>query len=489
MRCSFAIAVLTPARESEQLSQFLYAMSRFVLIPLIVACALFMENMDSTIITTSLPVIAEDLRQNPLALNLALTSYLVSLAVFIPISGWVADRYGSRSVFAAAIVVFMSGSLLCAASSSLAAFVAARFLQGIGGAMMVPVGRLVLLRTVPKNELIAALNYLTIPALLGPVIGPPLGGFITLNFNWRWVFLINLPIGIAGLLLVLRYIPNIREPGIHSLDVKGFLLSGIGLSVLVLGLSMFGRHLVSGEVPAVCVVAGALALGAYIWHARRTEHPLIDLNLLKLVTFNSGVVGGGLFRIGVGATPFLLPLMLQLGFGLNPFQSGLLTCASAMGAMFMKTFTVRILKRYGFRRVLTVNAVLASCATAGYGLFVASTPHFVIIAVLLFSGCLRSLQFTGLNAMSFADVSRQTMSQATSLSSMAQRLCQSLGVVTGAFVVQAASSLHGHEVIEASDFWPAFLALGAIAAGSLFFHVRLPADAGAEVSGHAPGGG
>jgi EmrB/QacA subfamily drug resistance transporter len=464
-------------------------MPRFVLIPLIVACGLFMENMDSTIITTSLPVIAEDLHQNPLALNLALTSYLVSLAVFIPISGWVADRYGSRSVFAAAIVVFVGGSLLCAASNGLVVFVAARFLQGIGGAMMVPVGRLVLLRTVPKNELVAALNYLTIPALMGPVIGPPLGGFITLNFSWRWVFLINLPIGMLGFFLVLRFIPNIREPEIHSLDVRGFLLSGLGLSVLVLGLSMLGRHLVSGEIPTVCVVAGVLALGAYVWHARRAEHPLINLNLLDVATFNTGVVGGGLFRIGVGATPFLLPLLLQLGFGLNPFQSGLLTCASAMGAMFMKTFTVRILKRFGFRRVLTVNAVLASCATAGYGLFVASTPHFVIIAVLLFSGCLRSLQFTGLNAISYADISRQTMSQATSLSSMAQRLCQSLGVVVGAFVVQAASSVHGHAVIETSDFWPAFLALGAIAASSLLFHVRLSADAGAEVSGHAGAGG
>ncbi len=237
----------------------------------------------------------------------------------------------------------------------------------------------------------------------------------------------------VGFLLVLRYIPNIRETEIHALDLRGFLLSGIGLSVLVLGLSMLGRHLVSGEIPAACIIAGVLALGAYAWHARRTEHPLINLNLLKLATFNTGVVGGGLFRIGVGATPFLLPLMLQLGFGLNPFQSGLLTCASAMGAMFMKTLTVRILKRYGFRTVLTANAVLASCATAGYGLFSASTPHFVLIAVLLFSGCLRSLQFTGLNAITFADVSRQTMSQATSLSSMAQRLCQSMGVVIAAF--------------------------------------------------------
>ena len=464
-------------------------MPRLFLIPLIVACALFMENMDSTIITTSLPAIARDLHENPLALNLALTAYLVSLAVFIPISGWDADRFGSRRVFAAAIVVFVAGSLLCAASSTLPAFVAARFLQGLGGAMMVPVGRLVLLRTVPKNELIAALNYLTVPALLGPVIGPPLGGFITVNFHWRWVFLINLPIGILGLVLVLRHIPNIREPGVHALDLRGFLLSGIGLSVLVLGLSMLGRHLAPGEVTAACIAAGALTLVAYAIHARRTEHPLINLDLLKLPTFNTGVVGGSLFRIGVGATPFLLPLMLQLGFGLNPFQSGLLTCAAAMGAMFMKTLTVRILRRYGFRTVLVVNGIVASCATAGYGLFTAATPHALIIAVLLFSGCLRSLQFTSLNAISFADVSRQTMSQATSLSSMAQRLAQSMGVVIGAFVLQLASSLHGRSSIEAADFLPAFLAVGVISAGSLLFHLKLAADAGAEVSGHGKAAG
>lgn len=464
-------------------------MPRFFLIPLIVACALFMENMDSTIITTSLPVIAQDLRQNPLALNLALTAYFVSLAVFIPVSGWVADRYGSRTVFAAAIVVFVAGSLACAAASGLAAFVAARFFQGLGGAMMVPVGRLVLLRTVPKSGLIAAFNVLTIPALMGPIIGPPLGGFITLHFNWRWIFLINLPIGLLGFFLVLRYIPNIREAHTRSLDVRGFLLSGIGLSATVLGLSMLGRHLVPGGVTAACITGGALALAAYIWHARRTPHPLIDLNLLKLATFNTGVVGGSLFRIGVGATPFLLPLMLQLGFGLNPFQSGLLTCAGAMGAMFMKTLTVRILRRYGFRTVLTVNVVLASCITAGYGLFDASTPHFLIVAVLLFSGCLRSLQFTGLNAISFADVSRPAMSDATSLASMAQRLSQSIGVVIAAYVLEAASSLHGHAAIEASDFWPAFLAVGALSAGSLFFHLKLPADAGAEVSGHRSSAG
>jgi EmrB/QacA subfamily drug resistance transporter len=460
------------------------ALPHAILIPLIVACALFMENMDATVIATALPAIAMDIGENPLALKLALTSYLVSLAVFIPLSGWVADRYGSRTVFATAIAVFMGGSLLCAVSSTLAAFVGARFLQGMGGAMMVPVGRLVLLRAVPKSELVSALAYLTVPALLGPVIGPPLGGMITLYFNWRWIFLINVPISILGLYLVLRHIPNIRETEMPSLDVRGFVLAGIGLSVLMLGLSALGGHLLSRELSAICITLGGFVLAGYWWHSKHTSHPVLDLALLKIPTFRTSVVGGSLFRIGVGATPFLLPLLLQLGFGLDPLQSGLLTCAVAGGALLMKTLTSTILRRYGFRTVLTLNAALASAAIAIYGLFTANTPHFIIIAVLLLSGCLRSLQFTALHAISFADVSQSAMSRASSFSSMAQQLAQSLGVAAGAYALQMSSLLQGHTTIVASDFWPAFLAIAIISAASFFFHAGLPRNAGAEVSGH-----
>src|SRR5215472_12833529 len=433
---------------------------RNVLIPLIVACALFMENMDSTVIATALPAIAADIGESPLALKLALTSYLVGLAVFIPISGWVADRVGSRTVFASAIVVFVAGSLLCAMSSTLAAFVAARFLQGIGGAMMVPVGRLVLLRTVPKEELLGALNTLTIPALLGPVTGPALGGAITLYFHWRWIFLINLPIGALGLYLVLRYIPNVKEPDVPPLDLAGFALAGIGLSVLMLGLSSLGGHLMPGIFTAACIVVGGAALLAYPWHARRTAHPLIDLSLFRLPTIHTGVLVGSLFRIGVGATPFLLPLLLQLGFGLNPLQSGLLTCATAVGAMFMKTLTTIILRRFGFRRVLTANALVASAAVAVCALF------------------------TSLQAVSFAEVKRETMSQASSIASMAQRLSQSLGVAIGAYALQISGLLQGHADLVVADFPPAFVAIGLISAVPLFFHAALPKDAGAEISGH-----
>jgi EmrB/QacA subfamily drug resistance transporter len=459
-------------------------MQRNVLIPLIVACALFMENMDSTVITTSLPSIAADIGENPLALKLALTSYLVSLAVFIPISGWVADRYGSRTVFASAIAVFMAGSLLCAASGTLTTFVVARFVQGVGGAMMVPVGRLVLMRAIPKNEYVAALNYLTIPALLGPVTGPALGGAITLYFHWRWIFLINVPISVLGLYLVLRHIPNIREAAIPPFDVRGFALSGVGLSVLMLGLSALGGHLLPAPVTASCIVAGAAALAGYVWHARDAKHPVIDLRLLKLPTFFHGVVVGSLFRVGLGATPFLLPLLFQIGFGLNPLQSGIMTCGTAIGAMFMKTLTVTILRRFGFRRVLTINGGLASASVGIFGFFAATTPHLVIFAILLLSGCLRSLQFTALQAVSFADIERERMSQATSIASMAQRLAQSMGIAVGAYMLQVSSLAQDHSSIVASDFWPAFIGIALLSGLSPLAHLKLAPAAGAEVSGH-----
>ncbi len=443
-----------------------------------------MENMDSTVIATSLPAIAADLGANPLALKLALTAYLVSLAVFIPISGWVADRFGARTVFAAAIGVFMTGSLLSAASSTLPAFVGARFLQGIGGAMMVPVGRLVLMRAIPKSEYVAALSYLTMPALLGPIIGPALGGAITQYAHWRWIFLINVPISILGLYLVLRHIPNLREPRVPPFDVAGFLLSGTGLALLMLGLSSLGGHLMPAAYTWGAVAAGAALLAAYVRHARRTAHPVLDLGLLRLPTFANGVLGGSLFRIGVGASPFLLPLLLQIGFGMDPLHSGLLTCASAIGALFMKTMTIRILRRWGFRRVLVANALAASAGMAACAAFTAATPHVVIFIVLLLAGCLRSLQFTSLQAVQFADTSHEAMSRATSLSSMAQRLSQSLGIAIGAYVLQFASDLRGDGTIQAQDFAPAFIAVALLAASSVLMHRRMTAHAGAEVSGH-----
>ncbi|MFY2763818.1 DHA2 family efflux MFS transporter permease subunit [Arenimonas sp. MALMAid1274] len=454
---------------------------------LIVACALFIENMDSTAIATSLPAIAADLGTEPIALKLALTAYLLSLAVFIPVSGWVADRFGARPTFMAAIAVFLLGSLACAASSTLEQMVAARFLQGMGGALMVPVGRLVLLRTVPKSELVQALSWLTIPALVAPMIGPPLGGLISTYGDWRWIFLINIPMGLLGIVLARKYIPDIREP-VAPLDWLGFVLSGLGLALALFGFSTLGRHLVSTPVAAASLVAGLLAMAAYVWHSNRHPHPLIDLRLFRHATFRAGVLGGALFRIGIGATPFLLPLMLQLGFGLTALQSGLLTFASAMGAMFMKTIAASVLRRFGFRRVLWTNALLASAMLAGFGLFTAETPHLLIIAVLVVSGCFRSLQFTSLNAISYAEVEAPKMGQASSLSGMAQQFSLALGVAIGGYGLQIAGELTGRSYTDASNFLWAFLTVGAISASSAWIMYRLPPDAGAEMSGRAKDG-
>ena len=330
-----------------------------VLTAFIIATALFMENMDGTVISTSLPAIALDLHQDPIVLKLALTSYMLTLAVFIPASGWVADRFGARTVFCTAIVVFTLGSILCGASSSLETLIAARVFQGLGGAMMVPVGRLVLLRTVPKSDLVNALAYLTVPALLGPVAGPPLGGFITTYFNWRWIFWINVPIGVLGILLSLRFIANLREEEVPRFDFKGFVLSGVGLLSLISGFSAIGRGIAPVWTVAAMVVVGAAALVAYARHAGANEDAILDLKLLKIPTFFSGVVGGLLFRIGIGALPFLLPLLLQIGFGLSPFESGSLTFATAAGAMAMKFTASTALRRFGFRRTLIANALIS----------------------------------------------------------------------------------------------------------------------------------
>ncbi|MDJ1160186.1 DHA2 family efflux MFS transporter permease subunit [Chelatococcus sp. SYSU_G07232] len=455
-----------------------------MLVPLIVATALFMENMDSTVLATSLPVIATDLKVDPIALKLALTSYLVSLAVFIPVSGWMADRFGARTIFRAAIAVFMAGSLLSALASSLAWFVFARFVQGMGGAMMVPVGRLVILRSVPKSEMVQALAWLTIPAMIGPVVGPPLGGFITTYFDWRWIFFINIPIGLLGILLASVFIENVREEDVPPLDLKGFALTTVGLSTLMLGFATSGRHLVSTEVSLACVVTGAVTLILYWQHARRAPNPVIDLNLLHIPTFRAGVLGGSLFRVGVGAVPFLLPLMLQIGFGLNALQSGLLTFAAAAGAMFMKTLAGAILRRFGFRNVLMFNAVVASAFIAASGLFTPATPHGVIITVLLAGGFFRSLQFTSINAVAYADVSNREMSLATSFSSVAQQLSLSVGVAAGAFALEATGWLRGTNGLQPQDFWPAFVAVALVSATSLAYWMRLDPAAGAEVSGH-----
>jgi EmrB/QacA subfamily drug resistance transporter len=457
-------------------------MSRERLVPLIVAVALFMENMDSTVIATSLPAIATDIGSRPLELKLAITSYLLALAIFIPASGWMADRFGARNVFRTAIAVFMIGSIGCALSHSLWHFVIARFLQGSGGAMMSPVGRLVLIRTVGKRKLIGAMALLTMPALVGPMVGPALGGFITTYASWHWIFLINIPIGLLGITLASLFFEDLRVEINDPFDFLGLVLIGVGVGGLAFGLTVMGIKLVPASVTIALVAGGASATIAYVVRARSMTAPVIDLTLFRLATFRAGVVGGFIFRIGAGALPFLLPLLMQLGFGMTPFQSGLVTLSTAVGAMMMKSAVPPILRRAGFRNVLTWNALIAAVMLSACAAFTHATPVPVMIAVLLAGGFFRSLQFTSVNAIAYAEVDPARMSRATSLVAVAQQLSQSVGVAVGALAVETVLSLKGQTTLRAEDFPPAFLLVGLVSASSILLFARMPADAGAEMA-------
>ena len=458
-------------------------MNKQRLIPLIVATALFMENMDSTVIATSLPAIAADIGTSPLTLKLAITSYLLSLAVFIPASGWTADRFGARMVFSIAIAVFMAGSIGCALSSSVTDFVIARILQGLGGAMMTPVGRLVLLRSIDKSALVNAMAWVTVPALVGPVIGPPLGGFITTYFSWHWIFLINIPIGLLGIFMAMRYIDPIKSENPERFDLYGLVLAGIGLAGIAFGLSVAGLNLLPWTIVAALVTIGTISMTLYMIHARRTASPVLDFSLLRLPTMRAAIIGGFLFRLGIGALPFLLPLLMQVGFGLSPFRSGLVTFASAVGAMGMKTLAARIIRTFGFRNMMTINAIVSSLFLAACALFTVTTPLLLIMIILVVGGFFRSLEFTAINTVAYAEIDPAQMSRATTLVSVNQQLAISGGVAVGAFSVETTLLLHHATELSADAFAPAFLVVSIISAISAYFFWQMPDDAGHEISG------
>jgi EmrB/QacA subfamily drug resistance transporter len=458
------------------------------ILPLIVATALFMENMDSTVISTSLPAIAQALGTNPLALRLAVTSYLLSLAIGIPASGWTADRFGTRNVFRTAIGVFVLGSICCAASHSLQEFVFARILQGAGGAMMTPVGRLIMVRSIEKHRLLNAMSLVTIPALIGPICGPPLGGFITTYASWHWIFLINVPIGLVGIALASRFIPNSRVERPDRFDFIGFLLAGCAIAGLAFGLSAIGLEYLPGSVVAPLLGGGAVAAVAYFIHAKRTPSPILDLNLFRLPTFRASIIGGFLFRLGIGALPFLLPLLLQIGFRLTPFQSGLITFTTALGSMFMKAAVASVLRRFGYRNVLLYNALISSAFLAACATFVQGMPFAAMIAILLSGGFFRSLQFTSINTIAYAEIEPAKMSRATAMVAAAQQLALSTGVAVGALVVEGTlwlrhSPANVPPTMGIDDFPPAFLFVGLLSASAALIFMRLPPDAGAELSG------
>jgi Major Facilitator Superfamily len=378
-------------------------------------------------------------------------------------------------IFRAAILVFILGSILCGISATLLGLVGARAVQGLGGAMMVPVGRLLLLRSVERSELVNALSYLTVPALLGPMTGPLLGGFITTYFHWRWIFWINVPIGAVGIILATIFVEDVKDGTAWPLNVTGFLLCGLGLAFVLFGLGGAGRGLIPWEAAIFLAGWGTVALSAYVLHARRAAFPLLDLKLLSIKTFRASVTGGSLFRIGIGSIPFLLPLMLQAGFGFTAFHSGSITFIAAVGAMAMKATARRILRFFGFRRVL----VFLAC----YGFFTPSTPVVVIMSLLLVGGFVRSLEFTSLNAIAYAEIDSAKMSAAVSLASVAQQLSLSLGVAAGAGALQGFALFSpGTDVLALGNFKWAFIAMAAVSLSAVAAFLQLPANAGSELT-------
>ncbi|MGY6707286.1 MAG: MFS transporter [Rhizobiaceae bacterium] len=451
--------------------------------PLILAVALFMENMDATVISTALPAIAADIGTSPITLKLALTTYFVALAIFIPVSGWMADRFGAKRVFRWALGVFVVGSVFCAMSGSLLEFVLSRFVQGMGGAMMVPVARLVLVRATAKNDLVGAMAWLTVPALIGPLVGPPVGGFITTFISWHWIFIINVPIGLIGIWLAGRVLPEIESPMPGRIDTRGFLLAAVAASGIVFGLSVVSMPALPPAVGGATLLIGLVAAVAYVRHARRASGPLLDLKLLANPVLKAAIIGNALFRIGSGAVPFLLPLMFQIGFGLSPFQSGMLTFVSAFGAIGMKFLAQRTLRFAGFRSVLVVTTIMSGLLIGAHGFFAPDTPYAVILVVLVASGLMRSLFFTSANTLVFAEIDHRDASQTTALSAVTQQISVAIGVAVAGLLLEAHVRLSG-EGLGLSAFSWSFFAVGLITVLSVIPFLSLSATAGQGVSGH-----
>jgi EmrB/QacA subfamily drug resistance transporter len=455
-------------------------------VPAIIGSALLMQTLNATVITNALPAMAESFGVEPVRLSIAITVYMLSAAIFLPLSGWLADRFGAKRIFLISIVLYAAGALACAFAGSLTQLILARFLQGAAGATLMPVGRLVLLRTTPKNELVGAMSVVTMPALLGPVVGPVLGGAIVTFADWPWIFLMNLPIAVTGFFLVRAFVPDVKERAPPPVDILGILLTGVGLASLIFGFENLGHQALSPWTVAGLFALGFVSLGVYGWHAGRTPNAVVDLSIFRKKTFAAATIGGAFMRTAMGANPFLLAMLLQVAFGMSAFAAGTMTFVSAVGALAMKTAAPPILRRFGFRTVLMVNAVIVGASFMSYALFRPDWPHWAIMVILGVGGFFRSLQFTSLNGMAYADIEQDEMSRASTTSAMVQQLVQSIGIGLSASLLHVLMQLHGTTKLTAEVVTPAFIIAGLFTMISMLWFVRLPPDAGDEMNGRKP---
>ncbi|HKQ24277.1 MAG TPA: DHA2 family efflux MFS transporter permease subunit [Burkholderiales bacterium] len=453
-------------------------------LPWVVATALFMEQLDSTIVNTAIPAMAASLQVAPLSLKAVVTSYILSLAVCIPVSGWMADRFGTRRVFAIAVALFTLSSILCGLSTNAPMLVAARTLQGVGAAMMMPVGRLAIIRTYPKSELLMAMNFVIIPALIGPLLGPTVGGLIVHWLSWREIFFVNVPVGLTALYLIHRYMPDYRGESTRPLDLVGLVLFGSGTALLSWLLEIFGEHQIDATSAAILFLISIALLAAYVFHSRHAEFPLLRLGIFRVRTFRVSVAGGFVTRLGIGGLPFLLPLLYQLGMGLPAWHSGLLMMPAAAAAMGMKLIAPKVLGRYGFKQVLVVNTLLIGLTISLFSLVTSATPMSAIVCLGLTLGFFNSLQFSAMNSMAYADTEPRDSSMASTIASSMQQLSMSFGLACGSLIAAwylgDAPQTDGAAVTGALHY--AFLTLGVLTVLSSLSFWTLRAEDGANVS-------
>lgn len=452
---------------------------------LLVAGAFFMEFLDGTVIATALPDMARSFGVQAVDLNIGISAYLITLAVLIPASGWIADRFGARKVFTLALAIFTLASVLCGLATSVDQFVAMRVLQGMGGALMVPVGRLAVLRTTPKHLLITAIATLTWPALVAPIIGPPLGGFITSYANWRWIFFINVPLGLIAIVLALRIIPDIYEETRRPFDTPGFIATSVAMVSLVCAMEMMGAQEVNTVITFALLAVGMVTLIYALRHFRRAEWPMIRLDALQVPTFRVTMYGGSLFRASISAVPFLLPLLFQVGFGMDAFHSGLLVLAVFVGNLTIKPATTPLIRGLGFKKLLLINGALNVLALLACAFLTPHTPVWVIMLVLYLGGVFRSIQFTAISTLAFADVPSPQMSYANTLFSTATQLAVGLGITLGAIGIrigELCSEMLGMEALPGIGFRLAFVAIALVCLLGMFDTLRLVKDAGSAVS-------